>query len=151
MSVTAREESSKPVSRNFSQLHDQGQLHTAPLVIEHHLIIEKKSLEKFKFVLRTHDRLFPFLCAQTIFDGELLPHLRPVSEKRVGMTPTYPMHLALHERINHLASHLFLPHQVKHVLVCLQGAGRTQGILSNGEKLTEETGEDVDLNAFEGD
>ena len=67
------------------------------------------------------------------------------------MTPTYPVHLALHERINHLAACLFLPHQVKHVLVCLQGAGRTQGILSNGEKLIEKTGEDIDRNAFEGD
>ena len=66
------------------------------------------------------------------------------------MTPTYSVHLALHERINHLAARLFLPHQAKHVPVCLQGAGRTQRILSNGEKPIEKDVEDVDRNAFEG-
>ena len=65
------------------------------------------------------------------------------------MTPTYSVHLALHERINHLAACLFLPHQAKHVPLGLQGAGRTQIILSNGEKPIEEDVEDVDRNAFE--
>ena len=63
MSVTDREESSRPVSRNSGQLHDQGQLHAVPLMVEHHLRGEEQGLEEFKLVLRTHDRLFPFLCA----------------------------------------------------------------------------------------
>ena len=61
MLVADRQESCRPVACDPCKLHDQGQLHTVPLVVESHLRGEVQRLQQLKLVLSTHDRFLLLL------------------------------------------------------------------------------------------
>lgn len=61
------------------QWHEQGQLHTVPLMVKNHLDGEMQCFEELDLIFRPHDRLLLFIHVQVMLDGELLPDMDLIS------------------------------------------------------------------------
>lgn len=62
----------------------------------------------------------------------------------------YSFHLVFDERVHREATCLLLPHQAKHVPVCLEGAGGTQSCAALTERPVEKVMKDLDGECFQG-
>ncbi len=81
-----------------------------------------------------------------MFNNQSLSHLLLISKGRCEKVLAYFVHLALNERIDLQIARLLLSHQAKHILICLQSADRTHGILSTEEYSVKEDVKNVNKN-----